>query len=328
MKKYPALRPTSLTEVAERYSTQAHNFKSVYKQNKKCIHGFLEGTTDEGLYKPYLRRHLQPHGFDFKPWVVDGKPGVQKHFRSISWENYDLGTVLFFVDRDFTDFRDDKDMKDFASDPSVYVTDGHSIENSVVSRAACEFALRRLFDLEGPLEEDLNSILDNFSSQLQIFDGYMTAIMAPLIVGHKMKLNPVLKRVKLQTFFCFSVVNHQCILNVIDERSATDLAKFSCERAGLNYDDLADAIESMRSHLSEKEAHNFVHGKFALWFMVEYIRHSKAIVEESLGKPVDVEVYERFSKNALYLLGEDVHIPTLEDFITRTALRFVESMGD
>lgn len=101
-----------------------------YKRDKKHIYGFVEGPEDICFYQNFIKNHLT--GTDCKThfFPCGNRKKVLDTYTRIDWGQYSVKRVLFFVDRDLSDFfMEDKVRRK----ENIYVTDGYSIENSIVT---------------------------------------------------------------------------------------------------------------------------------------------------------------------------------------------------
>ncbi|WP_145975079.1 DUF4435 domain-containing protein [Cereibacter sphaeroides] len=109
-----------------------HEFVTSYQFDNE-VHVFMEGEEDIAFYLPEIRRFAGDRRiFSYVcggKWNVVGARDSIEHF-------YDVCT-LFFVDRDY----DDLLSRQAPSSPSLYITEGYSIENWAASEKAIEVLL-------------------------------------------------------------------------------------------------------------------------------------------------------------------------------------------
>lgn len=101
----------------------------------------VEGKDDAPFYERVARDNCEKR-CEFSTVTAGEKSTVIELYETIDWCRYDKKRLLFFVDRDYTDYLNESQR---ISGDNVYVTDGYSIENSLLdvdtaislSRRAC-----------------------------------------------------------------------------------------------------------------------------------------------------------------------------------------------
>lgn len=105
------------------------NFLFQYKKDKKYIYGFVEGAEDISFYQNFVKSHLMETDCIIHFYPCGNKQKVLEMYNRIDWALCSIERVLFFVDRDLSDFfKEDKVKK-----KNIYITDKYSIENSIIT---------------------------------------------------------------------------------------------------------------------------------------------------------------------------------------------------
>jgi hypothetical protein len=110
-----------------------HEFKMRYKKECNTIYGFVEGKDDIDFYTGFIEKYLPNDSWKVELWQVGGKKNVIEIYSNFNWNNYIKEQVIFFIDRDLSKFVNEKDIED----QNIYITDGYSIENSIVNSGSC-----------------------------------------------------------------------------------------------------------------------------------------------------------------------------------------------
>lgn len=105
-----------------------HSLLLDYKKGENKIYCYVEGPDDPAFYQNFIKNHKTDCETEFNS--CGGRSEVLKTYKSIDWNNYSTKRVLFFVDRDLSDFFTE-DM--VPKKENIYITDGYSIENSIVT---------------------------------------------------------------------------------------------------------------------------------------------------------------------------------------------------
>lgn len=113
----------SLEDVDEAY----HDFLLIYRQDARCLYGFVEGKDDPVFYRHLIENQL-PEAWSIKLIPTGSKQKVLQAFQSMDWNNFCKKRVCFFIDRDLQDFLGTPQQEE----TNIYITDGYSIENSVL----------------------------------------------------------------------------------------------------------------------------------------------------------------------------------------------------
>lgn len=182
----------TLTEAKTKLSPK-FTFLFDYKKNKNHIYGFVEGVDDIPFYQHFLKMHLFRTNCETHFYPCGNKQAVLKIYSELDWKNFSTERVLFFVDRDLSDFfKEEKIPKK----QNIYITDGYSIENSIVT---AELLIRHLQE-KGIIqiidEKTKKSLKESFDSLRSAFCSSFLDIMI-WYVSLKLKgKQPELKKIR------------------------------------------------------------------------------------------------------------------------------------
>jgi hypothetical protein len=189
----------------------------------------------------------------------------------LNWGAYQKKRVLFFVDKDYSDFLSIK----YPSDSNIFVTKYYSIENYIVNKNVFSRCLRELMGLDN---DKVNYALTKlFAKQLDQF--YDTSLfLSSYIIFHKRNKTPVnLRNITLNDLFVskdnFYFVKKPRILNRLDE--LTGVKSIAC----------AKEIRAIMMELKKtKNPKSYTRGKFEMMFMVGCINSSPKIINKEKEK--------------------------------------------
>ena len=142
----------------------------------KIIYFITEGKDDVAFYGSKSTEYI-PNGWSLKIIPAGNRDKVVETYRSLDWSTYKKTRILFFVDRDLSDYTGEDTPSDF----NVYVTQKYAIENDLCSVDTIINALKFYYDLnnmEEPDEEIINNFYKTwFDSFSQLFKPVMAHIL-------------------------------------------------------------------------------------------------------------------------------------------------------
>lgn len=126
-----------MTELIENLIRDAANPTAVlmrimqkYRYNGNNVILVVEGKDDSSFYERVASERDPDEGRDYYTIVAGNKSVALDAFGRLDWSRYDSCRILFFVDRDYSDFVPDEKSIEAGN---VYVTDGYSIENGLIN---------------------------------------------------------------------------------------------------------------------------------------------------------------------------------------------------
>lgn len=305
----------ALEDVDEAY----HEFLLIYQKHAQCVYGFVEGKDDPAFYRHLIEAQL-PEGWTIKLIPSGNKQKVLRSFQSFTWTEHSKKRICFFIDRDLQDFIGTPQQLE----ANFYITDGYSIENSILQDQLLIGVLSDIYQitqLRVEEEELIKQIIRKNESQF--FEAIMP-LMGQILLWRRLGCKANLNNLKLDNIFSFS----QAIFVSIDRRSLLEIA---ARQIGCNLCDDSDIIvaeNEIRSHISSR---NLIRGKYVFWFFVEQCEAIWEAIPSLLsrfpGKPKKRIEYSW--RNAMVIFAPRVRAPeSLRDFVERNYLSFISDVGN
>lgn len=297
-----------------------HAFLIKYKPNDKVVHGFVEGKDDPSFYQGYIENIL-PESWEVKLWASGNKSNVLSIFNDFEWARFPRNRFAFFIDRDLSEFIND----DTPSDPCIYITDGYSIENEVVSRGTCRRVLKEVCNLSDMNETELDVILDLFENERRAFQVQMTPIMAWIIYWRRIGIVTHLNNIDMEKLFSFDsgkIVENQMPCGFSSKY------EYIKNKLNISCNDF-DYSETINEFVGKSGPSKYVRGKYELWFLVGFILSVyKNINKFSSGHETPPKMHFTLSKsNAITIFSGRFRMPkSLRIFLKRTLIRYAKEI--
>ncbi|WGK70380.1 DUF4435 domain-containing protein [Candidatus Haliotispira prima] len=239
-----------------------HKFKCNYKRDSKVIYGFCEGKSDLSFYKGPIGSYVD-NNWEIELLEVGGFDNVVELFGKIDWRTYDKSQVVFFIDRDLTEFTGVK----LPNESNVYITDNYSIENDVVNWNTCERVLTEILGFTALSVDDKTEIKDLFNVGLTSFIKEMVPVMSWIVSWQKKKRKAYLKNIEMKHLFKIKEGELKPVLRPGKQKNVTEYIHRQCSLEI----DAGYFIEGGCAEFCEKDRHlKFTRGKYLLWFLTEF----------------------------------------------------------
>ncbi|KAA6314669.1 hypothetical protein EZS27_034750 [termite gut metagenome] len=237
-----------------------HEFKSRYNRNSNIIYGFVEGKEDPCFYRGFIENNI-PSSWKVEIWPSGSKSNVYLIYSKLDWKYFNRNQVLFFVDRDLSDFVNEEK---YIKAKNIYITDNYSIENDIVTKNTCDRILREICGFHELKYDESDAILNLFESQLDIFQTTLIPIMSSIIHWRKNNIKASLNNIQMKHIFTIkegviSVENHHKD-NIIYAHERCNIT--SINESAINI--ISDAFNRNNNHKK------FTRGKYLLWFLIEF----------------------------------------------------------
>lgn len=134
------IHAAALEQVDEAY----HEFLLRYSAPNSTVYGFVEGKDDPSFYRSVIDRFL-PNDWSVELFVSGNRKKVLDTEAAFDWTRFSRQQVAFFIDRDLVHFLDPS----LNYLENVYVSDGYSVENSIVTK---EVFLRLLQEVHNVID--------------------------------------------------------------------------------------------------------------------------------------------------------------------------------
>ncbi len=305
----------ALKDVDEAY----HDFLLSYRKDARWVYGFVEGKDDPLFYRHLIENQL-PEGWSIKLIPAGNKQKVLRSFQSINWIDFSKKRVCFFIDRDLQDFLGSPQQVE----TNIYITDGYSIENSILQDRVLYGVLSDIYQITllNPEEEEL--IKQIIQKNEKTFFEAIMPLMGQIILWRRLGAKANLSNLTLDHIFSFSEANfvHE-ERNVLLEVAARQIG---CDLCSDN--DITVAEMEIRSHAS---SFMMVRGKYVLWFFVKQCEAIWQAIPNLLprfqNKPK--KRTECGTHNGMVILAPRVRVPeSLKEFVERNYLSFISEGGN
>ncbi|OWV73909.1 hypothetical protein ATY76_28465 [Rhizobium sp. R339] len=295
-----------------------HTFLLKYKKIARKVYGFTEGKEDPMFYRSLIEAILPPD------WSVEliscgGREKVVGAYQSFDWTEFPKKRICFFLDRDLTNYIPPE--IDIA-DCNVYVTDGYSIENSIVNFGLCERMLIEVFKVDKISGEEQVILERLFNTSLNSYKLSLTPLMSQILHWRQKKVVAPLNNVNLSALF--SVEDGQLAVKV----GTDDMLRLSANDVGAPSLDAASYRFAEAQFTSDGNCHEYTRGKYLLWFLSAFL----ASVHENSSKFCSkIQVTPKMnvtvgSKNLMIYAAPRARCPqTLRSFINDNYIDFIES---
>lgn len=293
-----------------------HEFKLIYKKNSNIIFAFCEGKDDISFYRGPIEECLKDN-WSIQIWELGGVKNVLKLFKKFDWRRFNKHQVLFFIDRDLSSFTKIPLPKKL----NIYITDGYSIENSIVTKNTCERIISELFKFHDLSYKNKLYIQNAFERELSKFTIALIPIMIQIIYWKKKQTKACLDQIEMKHFFSLN----KCSLQL---KNTQNIHKHIHSQCDIPFEENPKRLrEEARLH-SQSELNMYIRGKYLLWYLVEFClsfhRDCKQISmpHKLLSQPKKVVNFAH--SNAVPLISSRYRCPgSLKDFLKKTIVEYI-----
>jgi len=306
----------SLEEVDEAY----HQFLLIYRKNSRCVYGFVEGKDDPVFYRQLIENQL-PQGWSIKLIPSGSKQKVLQSFQSINWDNFAKKRVCFFIDRDLDDFLDLSQQPE----TNIYITDGYSIENSVLEYRVLSGVLSDVYQIRllDPKEEEL--IEEIINKNMESFFEAIMPLMGQILLWRRLGVKANLSNLKnFNGIFSFSGAN-------FESKTRDILLQKAAKQVGCQ---LCSDNEIRAAEMEIRDRPNWwmmVRGKYVLWFYVKPCEALWEVIPQLLPrfKEKPQKTIQYGLPNAMVIFGPRARSPeSLKAFIETHYLSFIREVNN
>jgi hypothetical protein len=303
----------ALNNVDEGY----HEFLLRYKKDAQCVYGFVEGKDDPSFYGCLIEPQL-PEEWSITLIPSGNKKKVLKSFQSFNWINFPKKRICFFIDRDLQDFLNSPQPLE----TNIYITDGYSIENSILKPPILIKMLSEVYQITQLRPEEEQSLIQILQENENIFFEAIMPLMGQILLWQRLGKKPNLNNLKLEDLFSFSQEKLVPVeRSILLQKAANQLNCNLCE----DYK-ITAAENEIRNHNCSWA---MVRGKYVLWFFIKQCeaiwKASTSLLPRFLSKPS--KRIEFGLNNAILLWGPRSRIPeSLRKFIEQNYLSFIKKV--
>ncbi len=296
-----------------------HEFISTDKTGHK-IFGFCEGMADLSFYKGVTESRVS-NNWEIQFWEVGGQRHVLELHKKLRQKKYNNKQVVFFIDRDLTEFVGAKLPKE----ENVYITDNYSIENDMVNRNTCERVLTEVLGFNRLSPGEIEAIQILFDEALSKFFDQMIPIMSWIIHWQKKKYRSQLSHIQMNDLFEIESGVLSSIAKPTGHKNVIDyIHKKCCVDVDTNYNSKVSEAEFCNDNKHKK----FTRGKFVLWFLVEFClsvhKDYPQILDREPIKPTPKNSVNLSQSTAVTLISSRFRAPdSLKKFLRNTVECYV-----
>lgn len=222
------------------------------------VYAFFESTDDATFYRRQISDRTK-QGSRLRIYLCGNKRSVWYHYEFAEQEKK-LRNTLFFVDKDLDNFTDDP----LPVRSRIFVTDLYSVENYLCTDEAVTAVLEQLIFLPDD-GDDYRNILTRFRDGFEGLAMDLRPLFAEIVLLRRKNV--------VVSFSDFGDSLTPCF--VLEDTEARSLPNWGDTfRSRCKYDTktlLPADIQSMEALLSTKPHHEWLRGKFALWFFIHFI---------------------------------------------------------
>lgn len=208
--------------VKEKLVAEKENINEAFLKLKQCYNAspdakelyFLVEGPDDSVYYYTKATQALTDTLNIRLIIAGNRKKVVEAYQAINWKDFLPFRVLFFVDRDLSDFTGE--YTPIAD--NVYVTDKYSIENDYCSKLAFIKTIKvfgGLIDIDSLDEE---ALLRFYDDSLKFFYSYMTPLMGRILYWRKSGIKCNLNNINCRNLFHFD----NCILTLKSEYSVEE----------------------------------------------------------------------------------------------------------
>lgn len=308
-------------------TTKLHDFYIDYRNYSNNIYAFVEGKDDFSYYKSNIQNKTK-NKFDVCCYLQNNKQSVICAYENIDWSVYSREQIVFFVDKDYSDFLDEK----IPVGRNFYITDGYSIENSIVSKNLCEIYLKDCKKMHDLSLSELYTILNIFEEEIKKFYDYYLDIASYIIAWRKRKLNVYYDCLKLDDIFYFEKsrlkLHHNDIISAIEIFcKCVNKKNNSKNNSCLDINTFKYSANEIKKRLIGIDPKKYVIGKHEIWFVVrfcEYIhQHPQEFSQNIINpqKPINLSINEVFK----FFANKIIMPNSLEIFLEDTVCKYISN---
>ena len=303
------------SQALETVDESYNEFLLIYKKQAKCVYGFVDGKDDISFYKCLIQPQL-PEGWTVKLIPSGNKEKVLRCLKNFTWRDLFRKRICFFIDRDLQDFLELQPKLE----TNLYITDGYSIENSILQHELVFRVLGDIYEITllRPDEEEI--IKQTFRNNEARFFEAILPLMGQILLWKRLGDKANLNNLKLDKFSSFSKENAN-----FDAKERKELLQIAAKQLGCNLCDDSDIAEAENEIRRHKNCRLLIRGKYAFWF---FFKQCEAI---SKAIPTLLPRFSKVNKRIVYGLDKAIIIfaprarvpESLRNFVEQNYLSFI-----
>jgi hypothetical protein len=274
----------SLQKAKESVNEAILKIKQSYSASptSKKVFFVVEGKDDIPFYATKADDYI-PNGWKLIIVPAQNRKKAVETYRQLDWARYKKSRILFFIDRDLSDYTGEDTPIDF----NIYITEKYAIENELCTEQTYIKAIRYYCDLNDIDDNDENALLNFFQQCWNDFSRIADPIMAQILYWKTNAIASNYSNFKMQNIF--DIMGNQLQSRYEDVDSILH-ELFRQSQVPYVQVDISPYIDLLKSKHTPDE---YIRGKFILTFFsktLNYsIRNSKSIIpsgkkaKDSLG---------------------------------------------
>jgi Protein of unknown function (DUF4435) len=187
------------SQAIQEVDTAYHEFLLIYRKDEKCVYAFVEGKDDPCFYRHLIEKEL-PEDWSIKLIPAGRRDKVLRSYQSFDWNNFCKTRICFFVDRDMHDFLNTPANEEL----NIYVTDGYSIENSILEWRLLNGVLSDVYQVKLMHPEDEIKIKQIVKANEDVFFESILPLMGQIILWRRSGAKANLNNLNLDSCFSFN----------------------------------------------------------------------------------------------------------------------------
>lgn len=239
-----------------------HNFLLSFRQDSRVVYGFVEGQQDPSFYKGAIEAIIPPT-WQCRMHQSGNRDKVLKAYRDFDWQRFDRRRVCFFLDSDLVPFTKCTSERE----QNIYLTDGYSIENSILTEDVLLRMIVEVMNLAKLTEEDEQLILAAYRARLGEFHRLMEPLMALMICWRRDLTPALLSNINMNKIVS---VSYQAVTGIhgANDNTRMGIAAWEARATQYSQEDLDIALDALRS---SGGIANHLRGKYLAWFFVQFL---------------------------------------------------------
>lgn len=226
-----------------------------YDPKKQQIFAFYEGDEDASYYGNILRTQYGKN-LEIEEIIAGCKHNVLKLLREFNWGIYRREQIGFFVDKDLFFWLG----QDYPQENNLFVTDGYSVENYMVSKDMFHILLTQIMGFGRATKAELNLIENQFTVLLKQFQEKMMRIMAICILAKKKD-----EKISINSYSLYNALKFElCTGEITFNLSYDELLKV---KTMWQIDD-DQSIKELISLFKNRPQEYHIRGKWLIHFMI------------------------------------------------------------
>jgi len=271
-------------------------FRVEYQETGDDVYAFFESTDDVSFYRNEITKYIRASG-RLKSYLCGNKKSVWYHYE-FAEKVGKLRNCIFFVDKDLDDFTG----LALPRRQQIFVTEYYAVENYLCSETSIFAVLEELIFL--PDRDDIHKkIARTFQEGIDIIASHLRPIFSEVILLRRLNIDISFSDFGDSLAPCFEL--KELMPNplpgwdqIFRTRCKYDVSKI-----------LAEDIEKMSTRLAEANHHQWMRGKFALWFFLQFIdRVWTSVVGSQINDKKKIKKTVELKPDNVFLVMQGRHL--------------------